>query len=128
MSWGRPGVSDVPSPFTGPLPLIRGTQIGLNDPPVVGQIKADMLAGRFFYHETRVRVAGVLDTRGTYHVMVGHHRMAAAVEIFRERGDASYVRELLRWGLWDKVEEAPIDSRPLPGRFWRAAFRNWLGF
>jgi len=110
-----------------PVPCIRGTQIGLGNPGRVATIKADMLAGRYAYQEPRGQVSGVRDASGTYHVKDGHHRMAAAVEIHRETGDAAAVLELLRWGKWDEVEQPPIDSRPLPGRGWWSAFRNWLG-
>lgn len=112
----------------GRLPRIRGTQIGLDHPDAVDQIKADMRAGQFLYQELRARIAGVRDPRGTYHVKVGHHRMAAAMELYRETGDATAVLELMRWGFWDPVDRPPIDSRPLPARRGWAALRNWLGF
>lgn len=115
-------------PLGGSLPRIRGTQIGLSKPALVDQIKASMRDGRFAYHELRGRIAGVRDPKGTYHVKDGHHRMAAALEIYKETADATAVRELLRWGLWDEVDHPPIDSCPLPARDWWGAFRNWLGF
>jgi hypothetical protein len=111
-----------------PIPRIRGTQIGLRDPDSVDNIKADMLAGRYAYQEPRGRIGGFRDRKGTYHVGAGHHRMAAAMEIYRETGDLGAVQQLLRWGRWDEVESAPVDSRPLPARDWWGAFRNWLGF
>jgi len=40
-------VSEVPPPFTGQIPRIRATQVGLRDPAAVDRIKADMLGGRF---------------------------------------------------------------------------------
>jgi hypothetical protein len=106
---------------------VRGTQIGLRAPEVVDRIKADMRAGRYAYQEPRGRIAGVRDARGTYHVKVGHHRMAAAMEVYRENGDPAAVWELIYWGFWDEVERPPIDSRPLPARGWWGALRNWLG-
>jgi filamentous hemagglutinin len=112
----------------GSLPRIRGTQIGLRDPQVVARIKLDMLAGRFAYQELSARIAGVRDRSGVYHVMVGHHRMAAAREIHRETNDPTPVRNLLHWGFWDEVSRPPSDSRPLPSRYWWGALRNWLGF
>jgi hypothetical protein len=110
------------------LPRIRGTQIGLLHPEVVDQIKADMLAGQFGYEELRARVAGERDPKGAYHVRIGHHRMVAAMEIYRETGDPSAVRLLLQWGKWDDVPRTPIDTRPLPARDWWGAFRNWVGY
>lgn len=111
----------------GPVPRIRGTQIGLGRPGQVDTIKADMQTGRYAYREPRGQISGVRDVSGTYHVKDGHHRIAAAAEIYRETGDPIAVLELLRWGRWDEVEQPPIDSRPLPGRNWWSAFRNWLG-
>ncbi|HZT82568.1 MAG TPA: hypothetical protein VFA26_20230 [Gemmataceae bacterium] len=120
-------MSQAPPPFTGPLPRIRGTQIGLDHPDTVDQIKADMVAGRFAYHEPQARIGGYRDARGTYHVGGGHHRMVAALEILAETGDETPVRELLRWGLWADVPKAPAVSRPMPSRHWWGALRNRLG-
>lgn len=117
-------MSQVPPPFTGPLPRIRGTQIGLREPAAVDRIKADMLAGRFAYHEPRARIGGHRDARGRYHIVEGHHRMVAALEILAETGDSTSLRELLRWGLWADWPTAPTDSRPMPSRRWWGAFRN----
>lgn len=108
------------------LPRIRGTQIGLSDADSVDQIKRDMQQGSFAYPEQRARIAGVRDLSGTYHVKVGHHRMAAAMEIYRETGEAAAILELLRCGRWDDVQRAPIDSRPLPARHWWGKLRNWI--
>jgi hypothetical protein len=121
-------VSQVPPPFTGPLPRFRGTQIGLDRADSIDQIKADMLAGRFAYAELRARITGLRDPRGVYHIKVGHHRMAAALEIYKETGDERYVRNLLRWGRFDDATSPPIDSRPMPSRDWWGAFRNWIGW
>jgi hypothetical protein len=109
------------------IPRIRGTQIGLRDPPLVDRIKRDMLAGEYAYKEDRGRIGGVRDPAGTYHVIEGHHRMVAALEVYRKTGDATAVLELLRNGLWTDVAVPPSDSRPMPARRWWGAFRNWLG-
>jgi filamentous hemagglutinin len=110
------------------LPRIYGTQIGLRDWSVVDQIKADMRAGRFLYQERRAQVVGFRDRRGVYYVASGHHRMVAALELLRETGDATAVRELLRCGDWRQYERPPVDRRPLPARDWWGAFRHWIGF
>jgi len=107
------------------VPKIRGTQIGLSNPEQIDQIKADMLAGRFDYSASRI--AGVRDPRGVYYVKVGHHRMVAAFEIFKENRDPSPVLALLSWGNWSDVEKPPVDARPMPARDWWGIFRNWLG-
>jgi hypothetical protein len=110
-----------------PLPRIRGTQIGLKKPRLIDQIKADMLAGRYSYEEPRGQVGGVLNRQGTYYVVEGHHRMAAALEIYHETGEQNPVRELLRWGRWNQCERGPAFNRPMPSRKWWGAFRNWIG-
>ena len=110
------------------LPTIRGTRLGLREPSQVDQIKAAMLSLRFPYHEVHARITGVRDPRGVYYVKDGHHRIAAAMEIYRETGDPTPLLELVRWGKWDNVPASPIDGRPLPSRYWWGAFRNWLGF
>ena len=110
------------------LPKIRGTQIGLKKPWLVDQIKADMWGGCFDYVAVRGRIGGVLDDRGCYHVVEGHHRMAAALEIYREKGDSAPVRELLQCGRWDVRKDGPAYSRPFPHRGWWGVLRNWLGF
>jgi filamentous hemagglutinin len=109
------------------LPRIRGTQIGLRDPALVARLKADMQAGRYAYHEPRGQIGGWLDRRGSYHVHEGHHRIAAALELYRETGDPGPVLQLLRWGVWTPIERPPRGSRPLPARDWWRRFRNWLG-
>jgi hypothetical protein len=53
--------------------------------------------------------------------------MVAALEIYKETGDAIPVRELLRWGRWTEVGRPPPDSRPMPARNWWGALRNRLG-
>jgi hypothetical protein len=108
------------------LPTIRGTQIGLKNPAVVDQIKAQMRSGQFPYHEIGCRVRGIRDLEGTYHVREGHHRIAAAMELYKETRDSSFVRNLLTSGLWEEWEYPPHDSRPLPSRSWWGAFRNRL--
>jgi hypothetical protein len=109
------------------LPNIRGTQIGLRDPTLVGRLKSDMRTGRYAFEDERGQIGGVLDSRGIYHIIEGHHRMVAAMELSREIGDDEPVAALLRWGKWSIVDKPPVDSRPLPSRTRWGAFRNWLG-
>ncbi len=53
--------------------------------------------------------------------------MAAALEIWREKGDSAFTLELLRWGVWTETRTRPIGARPMPARNRWGAFRNWLG-
>jgi hypothetical protein len=110
------------------LPRIRGTQVGLRDPSLVDTLKADMLQGRFEYLKKLGRIRGVKDHRGVFHVTEGHHRMVAALEIYRETGDITPVFQLLAWGVWQNQRRRPHDSRPMPSRSWWGKFRNWIGY
>src|SRR5262245_326295 len=110
------------------LPKIRGTQIGLKNPALVDQIKASMRAGKFPYDELRCRIVGIKDLDGIYYVKEGHHRMAAAMELYKELKDSSFVRNLLTSGDWKESDHPPNDSRPLPSRNWWNALRNRLNF
>lgn len=110
------------------LPRIHGTQIGLREPDLVDRLKAAMASGQYAFAEPRGQIGGIIDRRGTYHVVDGHHRMAAAMEFFHELGDDGAIRELLFWGRWTMTTDPPTGSRPLPGRTPWQTFRNWLGF
>lgn len=110
------------------LPRIRGTQIGLRDPEMIERLKEDMRAGLFPYDKPECRIGGVVDRRNVYHVVEGHHRVAAALEIFKESGDATPIQELLRYGCWSRRDKPPHESRPLPARTWWGALRNRLGW
>ena len=110
------------------LPPIQGTQIGLKFPDQVDIIKADMKEGRFDFQALRARIGGVRDRQGVYHVIDGHHRMVAAIELMRETADTLAVHELLRWGYFAEEQPTPIDSRPLPFRDWWGWLRNWFGW
>jgi filamentous hemagglutinin len=103
------------------LPTIRGTQVGLKNPALVDQIKAQMRSGQFTYDEIGCRVIGIRDHEETYHVKDGHHRMVAAFELHWETGDSSFVKNLITFGRWDDTGNPPIDSCSLPARtLWRA--------
>jgi len=110
------------------LPRIRGTQKGLKDPPQVDKLKAEMLAGRFEYLAVHAKVSGIRDSRMVFHVVDGHHRIVAALEIYEESGHVTPLLQLLAWGKWDEKPDPHPDSRPMPSRHWWGAFRNWIGW
>ena len=98
-------------------PRIRSAmrQIGFREPEKISNIKADMQNDRYEFNAPRGQIAGNRDPQGTYYITEGHHRMAAAMEIFEETGDPSNVNRLLENGHWTAVERPPING-PLPRR------------
>lgn len=101
-----------------PWRIVSGIgQTALTKPEVVDRIKQDLLAGRFRFDEPLARLIGWRDDGGTYYLSEGHHRMAAAIELFRETGEDRFVAELLANGTW--VPGRPPRRRRLPTRgFW----------
>ena len=82
---GKPGnivnkVDDIA--VKGSIPEIKGTQVGLRDPAQIDLMKSDMLNGSFEFTATRGKIAGYIDSKGNYYITEGHHRMAAAQEIY----------------------------------------------
>jgi hypothetical protein len=112
----------------GKPPKIKGTQVGLSKPEQVETIKEDMRSNNYRFEEDRGRIGGWKDPEGVYHVGEGHHRMAAAQELYKETGDPTAVNKLIRHGLWTETNTPPYRSRPLPGRSSWSRFRNWIGF
>ena len=100
----------------GSIPEIKGTQVGLRDPAQIDLMKSDMLNGSFEFTATRGKIAGYIDSKGNYYITEGHHRMAAAQEIYKTTGDATYIHKLLENGKWDKTNKVPVDAHPLPTR------------
>jgi hypothetical protein len=98
------------------LPKIFGTQKGLRDPAFVGIIKKSMLDGKFNFSALENRIGEFIDDAGKYYVGEGHHRMAAAKEIFQETGNSGAVKQLLENGRWTKTKRAPSTSTSLPKR------------
>jgi RHS repeat-associated protein len=105
------------------LPKIMGHTPSLRNPELVGRIKADMLAGRYRFNSPEGIIAGVEDQNGVIYLTEGQHRMNAALEIYEETGDASYVNQLLqsaRTGIDGRSYltpgTPPIGSLPLPRR------------
>jgi filamentous hemagglutinin len=113
--------------FRRPHATIRGTHVGLRKPSLVDVIKAAMRDGTYAYQEMRGRIAGVRDGNGIYHFIEGHHRMAAAFEMYQETGDSKPINDLVMYGQWAEVERRPACSRPLPARSWWRSLRNRVG-
>lgn len=98
------------------IPNIKGTQVGLRDPSQIDALKTEMLNGNFEFNSIRGKIAGFIDQNGNYYVSEGHHRMAAAQEIYQSTGDRLYIDKLLENGKWDYIDKAPNNVKPLPRR------------
>jgi len=121
--WAAPGGGGSGVKWT-----IKGLQKGLRNPALVKDLVVAMKNGTFDFKAARGIIAGYKDAKGIYYVSEGHHRMAAAVEVFKKTGNAGPITKLLQNGRWTSVVEAPAGARPLPSTEWWGAFRNWIGF
>ncbi|MGR7449529.1 hemagglutinin repeat-containing protein [Klebsiella aerogenes] len=98
------------------LASIKSMQIGLRNPQQVDQIKKDMLSGDYRFTAPEGRIAGYVDSKGTYYISEGNHRMVAAQEIYKKTGDASYIDNLLKNGVWTQTKNAPAGAKSMPKR------------
>ena len=95
---------------------IKSMQTGLRNPQQVDQIKNDMTSGNYRFNAPEGRIAGYIDSKGSYYISEGNHRMVAAQEIFKKTGDKSYVDKLLQNGSWTQTTNAPVGAKPMPTR------------
>ena len=102
--------------WTGPRIRSGIKQTGFSEPANIPKYKADMQNGRFRFEAPEGRISGWRDPQGNYYIGNGHHRMAAAMEIFEETGDPSNVNRLLENGYWTPVERPPVQVGPIPRR------------
>ncbi|MER1962863.1 RHS domain-containing protein, partial [Proteus vulgaris] len=73
-----------------PLPVIKGTQEGFKKPQQIDSIKKDMLNGNYDFTLDKGRISVIIDHKGVYHVSDGHHRMAAAQELYSHGSSGFY--------------------------------------
>ncbi|HDS7112718.1 TPA: RHS domain-containing protein [Klebsiella aerogenes] len=81
-------------------PKVKGTQKGLKYPDYVDVVKEKMSKEDFDYSKIANQIDGYYDSKSTYHVGDGHHRMAAAIELYKETGDDRYICNLLKMVNW----------------------------
>ena len=108
------------------IPNIRGTQSGLRNPHVVDEIKRSMLENKYDFSLLNNRIGGYFDRQGTYHISEGHHRMTAALEIYRETGENKFVYELIKNVRWTNISMPPTNSVPMPSRYFWSNLKNKL--
>jgi filamentous hemagglutinin len=95
---------------------IKSLQVGLRNPDYVDKLKKDMLGGDFKFTDPKGKIAGYVDAQGRYYITEGNHRMVAAQEIYKQTGDAKYIDQLLKNGVWTQSKNAPAGSVPMPKR------------
>lgn len=78
------------------IPNIKGTQVGLRNPAQIDSMKDDMINKVYDFTLPQNRIAGYVDSKGAFYVTEGHHRMAAAQELYKNTGDASYINNLIK--------------------------------
>jgi RHS repeat-associated protein len=99
-------------------------QVGLRNPKAVDALKKSMLDGSFDYTIVKGKITGYYH-QGMHIISDGHHRVVAAIEIFKEKGNAEPLLNLIKNGNW-RNQAHPY--RPMPSRDLMGKFRNWLGF
>lgn len=75
-----------------------------------------------------LRSRGFAAKNGFYHKGEGHHRMAAALEIYKKTGDSNFVNKLIENGRWDPINTAPSNSVPMSSRYFWERMKNKLAF
>jgi hypothetical protein len=95
---------------------IKSLQVGLRNPDYVDTLKKDMLDGNFKFSDPKGKIAGYVDSQGRYYITEGNHRMVAAQEIYKQTGDAKYIEQLLKNGVWTQSKNAPAGSVSMPKR------------
>lgn len=99
------------SPLAIPVAAVVGSRGGTLDAGRVEQIREAMVTGTYRFGSAEGQIAGWRNSAGQYMVSEGHHRMQAAIE-----AGPTYVRQLIWNGSWDKVQNFPMQSLPLPGK------------
>ncbi|QGU89257.1 hemagglutinin repeat-containing protein [Erwinia sorbitola] len=101
----------------GGIPFaIKSMQVGLRNPQQVDQLKNDMVSGNYKFTAPEGRIAGYVDSKGSYYISEGNHRMVAAQEIYKKTGDVSYVEKLIQNGSWTQTKNAPAGASSMPKR------------
>ena len=79
--------------------MLESAQPGLSDakiPQLLGLMKAMLEGGN-------IPAIGGYKSGNRYVINEGNHRMAAALELFKQTGNPEYVYVLLRNGRWDPI-------------------------
>lgn len=89
--------------------LIRMTQSSLNKDKVK-EIKNKMISGDFDFTKDENKI-GYEFLENVYYITEGHHRMQAALEIWKENGNYECVRNLIKNGLKWIIKKKPNSYR-----------------
>ena len=111
------------------LPKIRGTQPVLVKQATYHQVKETMSNNRYDYMQPENRIGGyqVVD-RNIFYVGDGHHRMAAAMDIYWETGNAEPVEKLTSHGMWTLTTRPPQGAQTFPALSIFGKIRNFPTF
>lgn len=90
---------------------IYGSQNVLAKPGVVDQIRTAMLNGTYQFSSLAGRIGGEI-RNGAYIIGEGHHRMAAAIQIYRSTGNPEFVRKLIEFGRFEATTTLRQTSMP----------------
>ncbi len=92
---------------TGKL-SIRMTQSNV-EKEKVNRIKSDMISQKYDFTKDSNKI-GYEFIDNTYYITEGHHRMQAALEIWKETGNYEYVESLINNGSRYDVTKKPYNS------------------
>lgn len=76
----------------------------------VNSIKKDMLLNKYDFNLDGNKI-GIEAYNDTYYISEGHHRMQAALEIWKEKGDYINVENLIKNGYIYHIKHEPISFR-----------------
>ena len=120
----RPGIEITPEEPNFSVMSMSQPGLHANKSTQIDDFKKRMLDGTFQYEDYR-QVSGLYHERsGTYFVNEGHHRLAAALEIAKEKGDWRFFKKLIERGYWSKTEAVPDRKYPLK---MRTGWNNFIG-
>jgi hypothetical protein len=111
------------------LPQIRGTQPVLLKPQTYHEVREKMLNNDYDYTQPENKIGGYqLADRNIFYVGDGHHRMAAAMDLYWKTGNAEPAQKLISQGIWSLTTRPPVGGQVFPAFSFSGRIRNFLAF
>ena len=111
------------------FPKIRGTQPVLLKRQTYHEVREKMLNNNYDYTQPENQIGGYqLADSNIFYVGDGHHRMAAAMDIYWETGNVEPVRNLISYGIWSLTARPPVGGGIFPAFSFLGRVRNFLTF